>query len=257
MRLWLAEQVAHQVDAVGLAGAPWVVFYARALGARIGNDVDLHTLPPVTGLLRIGDGAAIEPEVDLAGYWIDGDTVRIGGIRIGDHATVGARSTLAPGTRIDPGAEVAPGSAVFGRVKSGQLWAGSPAVRAAEPSKGWPEDRPLNSRRWVVAYGAASIVLGSVADRRLRPRRAGRRTRDARSARRGERRPACPAPASCPGCSSPAQPSPAPSSSPPGCSRSGSFPAPTRCAAGSAGRRGAPSGCSTRPAPCCSRCTRA
>jgi non-ribosomal peptide synthetase-like protein len=160
MRLWLAEQVSHQVDAVGLAGAPWVVFYARALGARIGNDVDLHTLPPVTGLLRIGDGAAIEPEVDLAGYWIDGDTVRIGGIRIGAHATVGARSTLAPGTRIDPGAEVAPGSAVFGRVKSGQLWAGSPAVRAAEPSKGWPEDRPPNSRRWVAAYGASSIVLG-------------------------------------------------------------------------------------------------
>ena len=160
MRLWLAEQVSHQVDAVGLAGAPWVVFYARALGARIGRDVDLHTLPPVTGLLRIGDGAAIEPEVDLAGYWIDGDTVRIGGIRIGHHATVGARSTLAPGTRIDPGAEVAPGSAVFGRVKSGQLWAGSPAVRAAEPSRGWPEGRPLNSRRWVAAYGAASIVLG-------------------------------------------------------------------------------------------------
>lgn len=160
MRLWLAEQVSHQVDSVGLAGAPWVVYYARALGARIGRDVDLHTLPPVTGLLRIGDGAAIEPEVDLAGYWIDGDTVRIGGIRIGANATVGARSTLAPGTRIDPGAEVAPGSAVFGRVKSGQLWAGSPAVRAAEPSKDWPALRPANSRRWVAAYAAASTAFG-------------------------------------------------------------------------------------------------
>ena len=160
MRLWLAEQVSHQVDSVGLAGAPWVSYYARALGARIGKDVDLHTLPPVTGLLRIGDGAAIEPEVDLAGYWIDGDTVRIGGIRIGANATVGARSTLAPGTRIDPGAEVAPGSAVFGRVKSGQLWAGSPAVRAAEPSKDWPDHRPHNSRRWVAAYAAASMAFG-------------------------------------------------------------------------------------------------
>ena len=162
LRLWLAEQVSHQVDAVGMAGAPWVAWYARALGARIGRDVDLHTLPPVTGLLRIGDGAAIEPEVDLNGYWIDGDTVRIGEIRIGDHATVGARSTLAPGTRIDPGAEVAAGSAVFGRVKSGQLWAGSPAVRAAEPSKGWPEGRPPAGPGWVAAYGAASVVLGLI-----------------------------------------------------------------------------------------------
>jgi non-ribosomal peptide synthetase-like protein len=160
IRLWLSEQVSHQVDAVGLAGAPWVSWYARALGARIGRDVDLHTLPPVTGLMRIGDGAAIEPEVDLAGYWIDGDTVRIGGIRIGAHARVGARSTLAPGTRIDPGAEVAAGSAVFGRVKSGQQWAGSPAVRAAEPSTGWPAFRPPAGRAWVAAYGAASLLLG-------------------------------------------------------------------------------------------------
>ena len=100
IRLWLAEQIADQVDAVGLAGAPWVSYYARALGARIGTGVDLHALPPITGMLEIGDGAAIEPEVDLSGYWIDGDVVRIGAIRIGAGATVGSRSTLAPGTRI-------------------------------------------------------------------------------------------------------------------------------------------------------------
>ena len=160
LRLWLAEQIAHQVDSVGLAGAPWVTFYARALGARIGRDVDLHTVPPVTGLLRIGDGAAIEPEVDLSGYWIDGDTVRVGAIRIGAHATVGARSTLAPGTRIDPGAEVAPGSAVFGRVRTGQLWAGSPAARAGEPTSGWPDARPPAGRRWLLAYAASSLGFG-------------------------------------------------------------------------------------------------
>ncbi|MEK8226544.1 hypothetical protein NKG05_11330 [Oerskovia sp. M15] len=100
--------MAHQIDPVGLAGAPWVTYYARALGARIGPDVDLHALPPVTGMLEIASGAAIEPEVDLSGYWIDGDTVRIGGIRIGAGATIGARSTLAPGARIGRDAEIAP-----------------------------------------------------------------------------------------------------------------------------------------------------
>ena len=44
VRLWLAEQIADQVDAVGLAGAPWIGYYARALGARIGSGVDLHAL---------------------------------------------------------------------------------------------------------------------------------------------------------------------------------------------------------------------
>ena len=67
-------------------GAPWITYYARALGAKIGHDVDLHTLPPITGMLTIGAGASIEPEVDLSGYWIDGDMLRLGAIRIGADA---------------------------------------------------------------------------------------------------------------------------------------------------------------------------
>jgi non-ribosomal peptide synthetase-like protein len=160
LRLWLAEQVSQQVDPVGLAGAPWVVYYARALGARIGKGVDLHSLPPVTGMLHVGAGAAIEPEVDLAGYWIDGDTVRIGSIRIGADATIGARSTLAPGTRIGRGAEIAPGSAVFGRVRAGQRWAGSPAVRVGGKSAHFAPARPPARRRWLFAYGISSALLG-------------------------------------------------------------------------------------------------
>lgn len=159
IRLWLAEQIADQVDAVGLAGAPWVSYYARALGARIGTGVDLHALPPITGMLDIGDGAAVEPEVDLSGYWIDGDVVRIGGIRIGAGATVGSRSTLAPGTRIGRRAEIAPGSAVFGRVRADQTWAGSPAVRVGGKSAQWPADRAPAPTRWLWAYAASAVAL--------------------------------------------------------------------------------------------------
>ncbi|WP_217702926.1 Pls/PosA family non-ribosomal peptide synthetase [Microbacterium tenebrionis] len=160
LRLWLAEQIAHQVDPVGLAGAPWVIQYARALGARIGKGVTLHSLPPVTGMLHIGDGASVEPEVDLAGYWIDGATVRIGEVRIGRDATIGARSTLAPGAKIGRNAEIAPGSAVFGRVRAGQRWAGSPAVRVGGKSTPFAPEAPPRRRRWLWAYGAASAALG-------------------------------------------------------------------------------------------------
>ncbi|GAA2008554.1 Pls/PosA family non-ribosomal peptide synthetase [Microbacterium ulmi] len=159
IRLWLAEQIADQVDAVGLAGAPWVTYYARALGAKIGRNVDMHTLPPITGMLEIGDGAAVEPEVDLSGTWIDGDVVRIGEVRIGADATVGARSTLAPGTRIGQRSEIAPGSAVFGRVRAKQAWAGSPAVRVGDLDAGWPALRAPAPNRWLWAYSASSVVL--------------------------------------------------------------------------------------------------
>ena len=162
LRLWLAEQVAEQVGAVSISGAPWISYYARALGAKIGPDVDLHTLPPVTGMLRIGAGASIEPEVDLAGYWIDGDIVRIGEIRIGANSTVGARSTLLPGTKIGRNAEIAPGSAVFGRVPSGQLWAGSPAQRTGKARLWWPDARPPRNTRWLAAYAASSVVVAAL-----------------------------------------------------------------------------------------------
>lgn len=162
LRLWLAEQVAHQVGAASLAGAPWISYYARALGARIAAGVDLHALPPVTGFLRIGAGASVEPEVDLAGYWIDGDLVRIGEIRIGAGSTIGARSSLMPGTRIGKHATVAPGSAVFGRVPAGQHWAGSPAVRVGRSHVWWPDARPATRTRWLLGYAAASVVVSLV-----------------------------------------------------------------------------------------------
>ncbi len=159
MRLWLAEQFADQIDAVGSAGAPWVMLYARALGAKISRDVNLHTLPPITGMLEIGRGSAIEPEVDLSGYWIDGDVLRVGRVHIGEHVTIGARSVLAPGTRIDDGAEIAAGSAVFGRVKANQTWAGSPAVRVGGTSVRWPEAPPRQSPLWRAAYAFSSLGL--------------------------------------------------------------------------------------------------
>lgn len=162
LRLWLAEQVATFVDAASLAGAPWISYYARLLGATIAPGVDLHSVPPVTGLLSIGERAAIEPEVDLAGYWLDGDTLRIGRVRIGAEAVIGSRSTLLGGAKIGDGAEIEPGSAVSGRVPRGERWAGSPATRVGSARRAWPAERPANARRWLLAYGAGSVGLTAI-----------------------------------------------------------------------------------------------
>ena len=39
----LAERLAEASGAENLAGAPWLVYYARALGAKVGKGVDLHS----------------------------------------------------------------------------------------------------------------------------------------------------------------------------------------------------------------------
>ncbi|MDQ7904069.1 amino acid adenylation domain-containing protein [Phytohabitans sp. ZYX-F-186] len=160
LRLWAAERLADLSGATSVAGASWMIRYARALGAEIGRDVDLHSAPPVTGLLKLGRGAAVEPEVDLSGYWVDGDLVHIGYTWVGAGARVGARSTLLPGVRIGKGAEIGPGSTVRGTVPAGQRWVGAPAAPAGKSAHTWPARRPARSRRWVAAYGVTSFLLG-------------------------------------------------------------------------------------------------
>jgi amino acid adenylation domain-containing protein len=194
VRLWLAERLAEISGATAVSGAAFMTYYAKALGAKVGRDVDLHSPPPVTGMLKIAKGAAIEPEVDLSGYWIDGDVVRIGKVRIGAGARVGARSTLLPGARVGKGADITPGSIVGGVVPNGQRWAGSPAEslgasaisswsgkdggpgedvgsakesvkETGKDSKAthiWPTERAPHSYVWSAIYGASALMLGLV-----------------------------------------------------------------------------------------------
>jgi non-ribosomal peptide synthetase-like protein len=160
LRLWLAERLADEIGATNLSAASLVKLYARLLGCRIGRDVDLHSLPPVTGLLRLGRGCSIEPEVDLAGHWLDGDRLRIGPVRVRAGARVGARSTLLPGADVGRRAEIAPGSAVFGRVPADEAWSGAPAVYSGAARGPWTDERPPRRPWWLLAYAASAVTTG-------------------------------------------------------------------------------------------------
>jgi non-ribosomal peptide synthetase-like protein len=162
LRVWIAERLADASGAENLAGAPWMVYYARALGNSVGKGVDLHSAPPVTGMLKLGHRASVEPEVDLTGHWIDGDLFHVGPVSIGNDATIGARTTLLPGATVGKNADVAPGSAVIAKVKNGQFWKGSPAVKSGKARHPWPDHRPGRAPVWVAVYGVTSILLGSL-----------------------------------------------------------------------------------------------
>jgi non-ribosomal peptide synthetase-like protein len=162
MRVWLAERLADASGAENLAGAPWLVYYARALGNKVGKGVDLHSAPPVTGMLTLGHRSSIEPEVDLSGHWIDGDLFHVGTITIGNDSTIGARSTLLPGAIVGKNADVAAGAGVTGKVKNGQYWMGSPAAKSGKAHHPWPDHRPPRAAVWVGMYGVTSILLGAI-----------------------------------------------------------------------------------------------
>lgn len=159
LRLWAAERLVDQIGATTLACSPYMTWYARLLGAKVGSNADLHSIPPVTGFLRLGRGASIEPEVDITGYWVDGDTLHLGLVTVGKRARVGARSMLCPDAVVGEGAEVAPGSAVFGTVPAGEFWSGAPATQVKTAARGPWAERPVTSRGWSVAYAAAATLL--------------------------------------------------------------------------------------------------
>jgi non-ribosomal peptide synthetase-like protein len=157
LRLWLAQRYADELGATNIAGAALVPSYARALGAKVGTNVSLHSLPPITGFLDLGDECSVEPEVDLNGHWLDGDVLRLGTISIGKRSRIGTRSTLNPGSRIGNDVSLSPGSAVFGAIPDGERWSGAPAQPAGTAR---PETvvEP-GGERWPWAFAASGIGI--------------------------------------------------------------------------------------------------
>ena len=173
LRLWLAERLADECGALNLAGAPWMRDYARALGATVGTDVDLHSVPPVTGMLTLGDGCSVEPEVDLTRALAGRRRAARRARRVGAGARVGTRSTLGPGAHVGTGAEVAPGSSVLG---AGTAW--GVLVRVARRA-GQRRPRALvehpaahGTSGWTAAYAAAAVAISVAAAAGRRWRRA-------------------------------------------------------------------------------------
>ncbi|MFG3281825.1 Pls/PosA family non-ribosomal peptide synthetase [Streptomyces sp. NPDC048111] len=163
LRLWTAERFVAAFGVPSLLGTPWARLYALSLGCRVGRGVALHTMPPVTGLATIGPGASVEPEADISGWWLDGATLHIGAVHIGDGARVGHRSTLMPGAVLGAYAELEPGACLEGEVAAGERALGSPA-RPAEPHErlagaDWPAPRTERSRRWAAAYALSLLGL--------------------------------------------------------------------------------------------------
>ena len=141
LRVWLAERLADASGAENQAGAPWLVYYARALGNSVGKG---WTCTPLPGhrMLTLGHrSSVVEPEVDLTGHWIDGDLFHLGRITVGNDATIGSRTMLLPGAVVGKDADVAASSSRSQEGQNGQYWKGSPAVKSAGPAI-WPDHRP-------------------------------------------------------------------------------------------------------------------
>jgi non-ribosomal peptide synthetase-like protein len=145
-RVWLLERLGEYCHLTRLAGTPWAARYARLIGADVNPEAHLASMPTLSSLVHIGPGASVEAHVDLHGWWIDGQELVVGEIRVGAGASVGARTLLAPGASVGAGAEIEPGSVVCGNVPPGEHWGGSPARYLGTAGADWPAEAPAPSR---------------------------------------------------------------------------------------------------------------
>jgi non-ribosomal peptide synthetase-like protein len=150
-RVWFVEQLTEVCGIGRLAGTPWAERYARLAGAEVGQGARLGTIPQPASLVRIGARASIEADVDMHGWWIDGQELVVGEVHIGAGARVGTRALLMPGAVVGASAEIEPGSVVSGAIPPGERWGGAPARYEGQAGESWPAQpaaRDRNARFW-------------------------------------------------------------------------------------------------------------
>jgi non-ribosomal peptide synthetase-like protein len=172
-RVWFLERLGEYCHLTRLAGTPWAARWARLIGVEVGPGARLGSMPTLTSLVRVGAGATVESQVDLHGWWIDGQELVIGEVRVGAGASVGARTLLAPGARIGEGAEIEPGSVISGTIPAGEHWGGSPARHLGPAGEAWPAEAPApagrHARLWKLVFATSLAWEGLLALLALAP----------------------------------------------------------------------------------------
>ena len=103
--------------------------WLRALGARIGRDVEASTVLMLPRMTSVGDGAFLADDTMVGSYELGRGWMRIERAKVGKRAFLGNSGMTAPGRVVPKRGLVAVLSATPARAKAGSSWLGSPPVR--------------------------------------------------------------------------------------------------------------------------------
>jgi non-ribosomal peptide synthetase-like protein len=129
-RWWLARLIQRAVPLWPLIGTPFLIWYYRLMGAKIGNycyfgTEDLGTFD----LLSIGNDSSLGAESSLLGYIVQDGYLHLGSINIGNRCFVGVRAALELNSRMadDSHLEDLALLATNTKIPEQERWYGSPA----------------------------------------------------------------------------------------------------------------------------------
>lgn len=129
-RWWLADRLIEGAPLYMLSGSTLYVWWIRALGARVGKDVNIGSLTlRAHDLLSIGDGVSIGNAVNLENARIERGELLLGQITLEAEACIDSYAVLEGNTRIGEYGHLEGLSALSDgmQVPPGRIWSGSPA----------------------------------------------------------------------------------------------------------------------------------
>lgn len=139
---------AHAVFVQFLKGTPFINWWYRGLGARIGRRVNIQTtFVSDWDLLDIGDDTTLGGESAVIAHVFEMGQIKLLPVRLGKEVTVGRASTIFPGVEVGDRAVIGANSLVTKgkKLPPASIWAGSPAVFIrARTEKDDASDNPLD-----------------------------------------------------------------------------------------------------------------
>lgn len=115
LRWWFVD-VCRKLFLRGIWGCNEVSLntYYRLLGAKIGKGARISLECDVAefDLVEVGDGAAVE-YATLRGFGVDNGAMMLGPVRVGNYASLGAKSVVAPYTSVPDHSHLGPGTSSY------------------------------------------------------------------------------------------------------------------------------------------------
>jgi non-ribosomal peptide synthetase-like protein len=124
------EHLASPFLVGALTGTPFIGWYFRLLGARIGRRVYIETTDfSEFDLAEVGDEAALNADCTVQTHLFEDRVMKMSKVEIGKWCSVGASSLVLYDTRMEPGATLGPLSLLMkGEVLPSETsWTGIPA----------------------------------------------------------------------------------------------------------------------------------
>ena len=132
-RWWLADRLIESAPIYMLGSSPLYIWWLRALGAKVGKEVNIGSLTlRAHDLLSIGDGVSIGNAVNLENARVEHGELVLGNISLAVEACIGSYAVLEGNTSVGEYGHVEGLSALSDgmQVPPARVWSGSPAQDA-------------------------------------------------------------------------------------------------------------------------------